>query len=455
LTPVVRTISTICFGAFALVACAHVEPPRGGPPDEDPPEILITRPDPGAVVPRYDGPVLFQFDERISERGVEDAVMVSPRTSPVEVRHGRQEVRVSLRRGWQPNTIYHVTLRPEIVDLFGNRMTETTTLVFSTGPEIPDTRSGGLVTDRLTGRPEEGIRVEAIRTADSLVYAVPTDTAGRFDLSNIPEGDYLYRAFEDMNRNRSLEFFEPRDSAFAAVRENEAFELAFRILAPDTTPPVAGSAQLRQRRLDIEFDDHLDPDQDLTLDQVVILSPDGTRVDVARLGIGTLPPQPEPDTAAADPAQPPAPLPPPAPVAPAPGAPPEPVGPLPSRTLAVEIAEEADLEPETEYRVEIRGILNVNGLPGDSDVEFTTPPALPAPPAPPADPADPADPATRTEGPVTGVKAPRYGPGRSWPSCRPRSSPLRSTTPGSSPGSPRSRSCAWSKPCRSGVTWWR
>src|SRR5690606_29504044 len=136
------------------------------------------------------------------ERGLEETVIVSPRTSPVQISHGRDALRVSLRGGWLPGQIYHVILRPEVADLFGKRLRNPVSLVFSTGPEIPDTEASGTVIDRVTGQRAVNVRVEAIRTADSLVYAIPTDTAGRFTLDRIPEGEYLFRAFEDVNANR-------------------------------------------------------------------------------------------------------------------------------------------------------------------------------------------------------------------------------------------------------------
>jgi hypothetical protein len=344
-----------CAVGIVFDGCAHVEPPPGGPEDNDPPGILTTSPARDTVVPGYDRPVVFTFDERISERGLEDAVLVSPRTSPVQVRHSRDEITVSLRRGWEADRIYQVILAPDILDLFGNRLAEREMLVFSTGPEIPETRAAGTVTDRLTARPETGVRVEAIRTADSLVYAVPTDTAGSFVIQQIPPGEYLLRAFEDMNRSRSLELFEPRDSAFVVIAEDEPPEdVAFRLLAPDSTAPEAGSATLRQRLIEIQFDDYLDPDQELDSTQVMVVGSNGSEPAVARVTVGTSAQifPPADDSVAAIPR-------------------------LPARELLVALEDSAVLEPEMEYIITVRGIQNVNGLVAEVEVSVTTPPAPP------------------------------------------------------------------------------
>ncbi len=356
---VVRATSLAAAGLF-LAACAHMESPPGGAPDIEPPGILTTRPESEAVVPDFNGAVVFAFDERISERGVEQAVMVSPRTSPVEVRHGRDEIRVSLRRGWEPGHIYQVTLQSTIVDLFGNRLPEVERLVFSTGPAIPDTRATGTVIDRVTGRLEDGVRVEAIRTADSLVYAVPTDTAGTFALDRIPPGEYQIRAFQDVNRNRSLEVFESRDSAFVGLLEGDPIELAFRIVAPDSTPPRAGAGIFRQTRIEIEFDDYLDPEQTLDATAISVVGPGGDAVEVERVTVGSdariFPPTEPGDTL---------------PDRPNPA----------SRTLIVELGDSVALEPDSDYLVTLEGIRNVYGLTADIELTVTTPPGSPDPTA--------------------------------------------------------------------------
>jgi hypothetical protein len=362
-------------------ACAHVEPPTGGPEDLEPPRLLVTRPDSLAVVADLAAPVVLVFDERVSERGVEQAVLVSPRTSMVRVDHRRDELRVSLRGGWLPNTIYHVTVLPEIQDLFGNRRTEPVNFVFSTGPPIPDTRLTGVVTDRITGRNEANARVEAIRMADSLVYAMPSDSAGRFVFDRLPEGEYRIRAFQDMNRNRALDPFEPRDTAFATVITTDTPSVALAILLPDTSPPQIASVSVVNQNVEVRFDDHLDPDQQPTPDQVSITAADGQVVRIVEIGVGGLRSEVADtvgpvamDTAATPP-----------PVRPSPAA-----LTLPSQTLVIRVADRAELRPGVEYTVEVRAARNVNGLVADSRRSFTAPDIIEPEPTeePGADPAD-------------------------------------------------------------------
>jgi hypothetical protein len=364
----------------AAAGCAHVEAPRGGPEMREPLTLDTVTPGSLQVVPGLRGPVAFVFGTRLSERGLNDAVLVSPRTSPVVVGHRGRELRVSLRAGWEPGQIYHVTVTPTIQDLWNNRLQQTLTHVFSTGPAIPDTRLTGAAIDRITGRPEVDIRVEAIRRADSLVYATRTDSVGGFVFAHLPEGDYRVRAFRDMNRNRELDPFEPRDTADARVAAADTASVRLSVVMPDTTPPRVASARLEQAQLQVQFDDYLDPEQALSPTQVRIVDPTGGVVAVRRLAVGRLEAEREPGEAAAPPA-------PPVPPAARPAGPPAaatpPQGPLPSQTLVVEPA--APLAPGTEYRIVVEGVRNVVGLVGGGEATVTTPEAPPQQGTPPPD----------------------------------------------------------------------
>ena len=55
---------------IALLACARIEPPPGGPPDAEPPQLIATVPDSMAQLPDFHGDVEFRFDEVISEGSI-------------------------------------------------------------------------------------------------------------------------------------------------------------------------------------------------------------------------------------------------------------------------------------------------------------------------------------------------------------------------------------------------
>jgi hypothetical protein len=355
----------------AAGGCAHIEPPPGGPEDKQPPQLLVTRPDTLARGGAFREPVVLLFDERLSEQGLRDAVLVSPRTSTVEVDHRGDEIRVSLRRGWEAGRIYQVVVAPGVQDLFGNRRAEPARLVFSTGPEIPDTRLEGTVVSRTTGQPEARARVEAILAPDSLVYAVPTDSAGGFSFRQIPAGEYRVRAFTDQNTDRALQDYEARDTARAAVAVGASPTVRLRLLEPDSTAPRAASAEpADSAAVEVRFDDFLDPAQTFTAAQVRVLLADSSAVPVTAVELGGAPagaaapgepaPQPVPpgDTARA-------------------AAPPQGER-LPSQTLTVRLAR--PLPADAEFVVRVTGVRNLHGLVGGGEARGRTPAAPTAPP---------------------------------------------------------------------------
>ncbi len=268
-------------GAVALAAaCAHPLPPPGGTPDKTPPRIIGTTPEDLAVVPEFKGEVIFRFDERISERGVDGSVVVSPESGHMKVSHGRSNVRVKLDGGWRKDVIYHVLLAPGITDLFSNARKEPVELVFSTGPPITQTAIAGLVTDRITGRPVQGAVIDATQREDSLRYTTVTDTVGFFALGHLPVGTYDVVAFTDQNRNRRKD---PSEAASVGVSQRlnspqDTFPLDLVVVPQDTTPPRLARADGRDSmQVRMVTDDYLEPTLPLPVIQVHILAlPDST-----------------------------------------------------------------------------------------------------------------------------------------------------------------------------------
>ncbi|MBI4410132.1 MAG: carboxypeptidase regulatory-like domain-containing protein [Gemmatimonadetes bacterium] len=390
--------------AALILACARPYGPPGGEPDRAAPGLVSTTPEAMAVVPEFSRPVVFRFDERISERRLREAVLVSPETGEVDVDKGRSELRVSLEGGWRRGLIYRVVVLPVVQDLFGNVRREPIELVFSTGPPIPPTALAGEVTDRLTARALVGARVEALRRADSVVYVSLTDSAGVFTFRHIPAGAYDLRAYLDQNRNRRADAFEARDTGVAVLGVTDTAVFSFALLAPDTTPARLVRAEARDSlQVRLFLDDPVDPLEPLRAGAELWRLPDSARVEVSALlfphefaarqraaadsarragradtatadtvGLGaarrdSLALRPRPDA--------PRPLALP-PAVEAPAAPADTV-PLPTRELVLVPA--APLAPATRYRVAVTGVQNLVGLPGGGgSAAFETPrPARP------------------------------------------------------------------------------
>ncbi|MGH7447100.1 MAG: Ig-like domain-containing protein, partial [Longimicrobiales bacterium] len=119
--------------AIGALSCARPMAPPGGERDVVAPRLVSTKPGPLEVVAAGSTPVIFRFDERVSERGFSEAlVSVSPLDSTLRVDRSGAEVRVQIDGGWRPDRVYRVVLLPGTRDLFGNERREPVELVFST-----------------------------------------------------------------------------------------------------------------------------------------------------------------------------------------------------------------------------------------------------------------------------------------------------------------------------------
>ena len=281
-----REVAALCAAAAAvLFACARPYPPPGGEADRLPPRVVSITPEPMSVGIAPDARVVIRFDERISERGIEDAVLVSPLTSELRVDRGRSELRISLRGGWEADQIYHVVVQPVVQDLFGNTITDPLEVVFSTGPAIPQTAMAGLVTDRLTGKPAAGAWVAAVREPDSVTYGTLSDEEGLFALRHLPPGAYRLRAFMDQNRDREAGFREAQDSVVIRLAEGDTALVSFALLAPDTTPANVVRAEAPDSlQVRVRLDDHIDPATGVGgITAVLRLLPDSTPWPIERV----------------------------------------------------------------------------------------------------------------------------------------------------------------------------
>ncbi|HEX8393045.1 MAG TPA: Ig-like domain-containing protein, partial [Longimicrobium sp.] len=272
---------------LAGAACATIQAPPGGPEDKQAPQLVAARPDTNAILTSWRGPVVFAFDESLSEAGVDSSVSLSPVRGGVDVDQDGGEIRVQPKRGWQPGQIYQVEVAPGIRDRFGNIRKEGIRLVFSTGPAIPNTEASGVVTERTTGNPAR-VRVDAVRTTDSLTYTTQTDSAGAFRFRQVPEGEYRVTAYRDANRNNRTDVFEARDTARFTLAAGAAPTARLAILLPDSTPPRSGSAAVSAEGgpagwVEVRFDDYLDAAQTVTPAQVSIVGPDSLPVAIAEV----------------------------------------------------------------------------------------------------------------------------------------------------------------------------
>ena len=266
-------------------ACAAAQEPPGGPPDFTPPVLRAISPDSFAVVPGFSDPVAFAFDEVISERPPNDLaklVLVSPRHEEIRVSWKRTRLEVQPKDGWRPDAVYRVMLLPGVADLRNNRLPGRHEIVFSTGPEIPDTRIDADVIDWAGGRLATKGLLEAYPlpvTDDSLAYVAQPDSSGVISLTRLPPGEYLLFGVVDENTNNRRDRREAYDTV--RVRLDSVAAGTFWAFVHDTLgPQLREVAQVDSLTARVTFNQRLDPAMDPAGTITVRLLPDSSPVAV-------------------------------------------------------------------------------------------------------------------------------------------------------------------------------
>jgi len=373
---------------LAVAGCARTGGVQiGGEVPEVPVRVTGSQPEHLARVDPFGESVRIFFDRTLSERPVQgsppDAVIVSPRTGAVGVTAGRGGLEISMEGGFRAETVYRIIVLPRFQDRFNNTMASRFELIFSTGPDLEPNLLAGFISDRLTLRPEDGIRVDAISPEGDLVHSAVSDSAGVFTFPYLESGRYTVVAYDDLNRNREADFLERQDLAEVGLNFGDTLIVTeLRLLAPDTTAAVLEAVSvLDSISLSIVFDDYLDPELSLETVQAGLTREGANAPEIVQVLR-----RPEWDRRDADPAD----------------APPVSAD-LPDQELVVILSR--PFLPDLTYVLGVEGIRNINGVGGGGgSVEFESPPEPPEPPDPavpgdllpddpdPADPADPPDP---------------------------------------------------------------
>lgn len=430
-----RLIVLAAAGALAA-ACARTGDPPGGPPDVKPPAIIGVYPDSGAVVPDLHGDAVIQYDEVIDEmggggtagtgssaNGLATRVLLSPTRGAYKVSWHRSSIHVKPVEGWKAGRVYHLEVLSGITDLRRNTTKERRTIVFSTGPPVPQGHLDGTVVQWVEQHILGGGLVRAQLLPDTIAYLAVTDSTGHFRLDALPPGRYLVYAIVDQNNNRQRDRREPYDSQVVTL-DSTASLVLWTFTHDSVGPRVRQVDAIDSITARLTFSAPLDPAQPLdSLRLRVLALPDSTPVRVARLYSSAdydslaareravadsiraandttkkAAPQPR-DTTTDTTGRGPAPR-----VAPTPAVDTSALHallrlrPVPQDKVVMRLA--SPLKPESKYFVEVRGARNLNGARADGHTVLVVP--KPKPPPSPADSAKAAaDSARRRTAPPT------------------------------------------------------
>jgi hypothetical protein len=200
-------ISTL---VLILGSCAQVGTITGGPKDETPPKTVEN----GVTPPN--GSLQFQsktielkFNEYIKLNNPTETISLVPADAKIVATTKKKTVTLNIEGNLKPATTYAIYLNGTIQDITeGND--SLMQYVFSTGDFIDTLKYATFVTDAFTYQPLKDVLVGLYGVSDSIYKAKPayfskSGADGKVEMSYIKPGQYQMLAFEDKNKDLTLQ----------------------------------------------------------------------------------------------------------------------------------------------------------------------------------------------------------------------------------------------------------
>ena len=105
----------IIFIPFFIYSCAAVSPPKGGPEDTTPPELIASSPEAG-MLQFKGGKVILTFSEYIDEKSIESAIQISPVLDPpIEIIYDDDQIILEFPNQLLPDQTYVITINRDFL----------------------------------------------------------------------------------------------------------------------------------------------------------------------------------------------------------------------------------------------------------------------------------------------------------------------------------------------------
>ncbi len=265
----------ICVIALLAYHCATPTQPTGGPADRTPPEIEETEPSPGTTM--FDGDrIRFHFSKYINRNSFRNAFQMEPDLNlDYDISWRRRTATVRFNDPLPDTTTIIFTLGTELADTRNNRIPSPFQLALSTGPDIDDGSITATVRDAQSGKGKAGERVVLYRYPVDLSaganYVAEADTAGLVQFNYLREGKYKAFWLDDRNRNRRWD--REREAAQPFSTDSLVLEKAgeadlgkvFVIRRDTIAPMLLAVGMLSDVRLRLRFSENVEFDEDATI----------------------------------------------------------------------------------------------------------------------------------------------------------------------------------------------
>lgn len=217
------SIISLVLSYLLFTSCANVSPISGGPKDTIPPIRLITIPLDKSI--NYTKKTIFmEFDERIKISKIKEQLIITPLIeSDYEYIIKKNTIKLTFEEQFIDSTTYTLNFRESIQDITESSPTKDNKFTFSTGSFIDSMSITGYVKELLTYDTLENIMIGLYKAEDTITifngspyYFTELDEEGKYIIENIKIGKYLLYAFQDENKNLTLE---TNDESYGFVRD--------------------------------------------------------------------------------------------------------------------------------------------------------------------------------------------------------------------------------------------
>ncbi len=224
---------------LAMLSCARVVAPSGGPEDRTPPEVVAVEPPPSTSAATLDR-IVIRWSERLEESTVEVA-LYPPVAHRLDVSGSRMAVRLEEPLG-DGTLVIHMP--PTVSDLHGNASGAPLDLAWSGLDSMPGSavrvslgRQGGTVL-------AERVLVEILDTSGNLVRRTSTDSTGQAAAGWLEPGPHILRCYEDLDYSFSWEpDIEAGAESLLVLAARDTLALALTLGVVDTVGPVLSSVR--------------------------------------------------------------------------------------------------------------------------------------------------------------------------------------------------------------------
>lgn len=204
----VTKVLSIIITSIAIVSCASISTPTGGPRDYTPPVYKKSNPSQNQTEVKSKK-LTIDFDEVIQlDRPSENVIISPPQKEMPKIKANLKRIDIELLDSLLPNTSYTIDFGSAIKDNNEGNILNGFSLAFSTGKELDSLQISGIVLNAKDLEPVTGMTI-GLHPADNdtafttlpFSRVTRTDIYGRFTIKNIAEGRYKVYGVIDADRN--------------------------------------------------------------------------------------------------------------------------------------------------------------------------------------------------------------------------------------------------------------